>query len=208
MIRVLSKQMFTMIPDRSGNHIFGGPPCHHGATPKNTSVPLHMLLSLDLTDSRLPFRSDTLKFLPLYYPLKYGSGGSSVQYRIVSDERIEIIYLSDPEPDPEERAYVKIESFPEVPYSIGKAIPNDDSIDWFTTTIGGTCTLDHESDWCLNPQCPYYNTESKTDLIASIPPAPIDGHDDVWWDFQGSYMLFYFWLCRGCNGIIASNRCT
>ena len=200
--------MFTMTPKASGLHMFGGRANHRGATPRGSSIPVHKLLSLDLRDPILPFKSEALQQLPLYYPLKYGFGGSSMQYLIISDDEIEIFYISHSEPDSDQVAYVKVESFPSVRYSLDRHIPNDDHIDWFTITIGGSCTLDHSADRCQNSRCPMYRAKPQVDLIASIPPVPIPGHKDIWWEFEGGYLLFYFWLCRGCQAIITSNRAT
>jgi hypothetical protein len=90
---VRNTQMFTMTPKASGHHMFGGHADHRGATPRNSSIPTHKLLTLDLRDPLLPFRSDTLHRLPLYYPLKYGSGGPSMQYLVISDDEIDIFFI-------------------------------------------------------------------------------------------------------------------
>jgi hypothetical protein len=208
MIEVRDNHCYPMIAQVNGQHVFGGPVSHRGAIPAGTSVPLHKLLVVDLNDRKVPFSSSTLHFLPLYYPLKFGFGGPSMQYAVVSDQEIRILYMSAPEPDPADLAYVKVDAFPEVRYAVQPAIPKDKPLDWFTLTLGGTGTLDHKSDQCQNTDCPKYHSEPDADLIASIPPIPIPGHEDIWWDFEGAYMLFYFWLCRGCKTIMASNRST
>src|SRR5688572_13815326 len=85
----------------AGPHRFGGPPAHRGVTPRGTRTPLQLLLLLDLADPNCPVRSDSaVRYLALYYPLKFGGGGPTVQYAVTSDGAIEILYLSDDAPDP------------------------------------------------------------------------------------------------------------
>ena len=207
MLNIRDNSQFNLDADPSGRHVFGGPPTHKGATPIGSSVSTHKLLTLDLECRHLLFDSNSFRFLPLYYPLKYGGGGPAMQYSVLSDEAIEIIYLSD-EPDVPDSQYVRVDAFPEVNYSIGKQITPDDHIDWFTLTIGGSETLDHSPDSCKNPKCDLFNQSGQGQLLASVPPIPIAGYDEIWWEFDGAYMLFYFWLCNGCNTIITSNRST
>lgn len=130
-----------------------------------------------------------------------------MQYSVVSDDSIEIIYISD-DADDSDSQYVKVDAFPEIKYRIGERIDSKDSVDWFTLTIGGAETLDHTPDSCQNPNCELYQKPGRGRLLASVPPIPIPGHDEIWWEFDGAYMLFYFWLCDECNTIITSNRST
>ena len=130
-----------------------------------------------------------------------------MQYAVNSDDSIEIIHLSGNVDDADSQ-YVQVDAFPQMFYSIGDRIGPQDSVDWFTLTIGGTETLDHTSDNCNNQACPLYHKNESAALLASVPPIPIPGHDEIWWDFDGAYILFYFWLCRGCSTVITSNRCT
>ena len=208
MIKVENSKMYTLRKSLFGKHTFGGPPKHKGATPVDSAVSTHLLLTLDLRDKKLPFSSDSLRYLPLYFPLKYGYGGPSMQYSVISDDEIKIHYLSNPVPDSEDSCYVKVSEFPRVRFSLGDLIENDDPIDWFTITVGGEPTLDHKPDQCLNATCIHYKTEPNVDLICSLPPIKFKRSPDIWWEFEGAYLLFYFWLCRGCNSIITSNRAT
>ncbi|MCC9604228.1 hypothetical protein LOC67_27050 [Stieleria sp. JC731] len=208
MIDVRDTLLYPLQESERGLHVFGGVPSHRGVTPAGSAVPVHKLLTIDLRDEAIPFRSDSIDCLPLYYPLKYGFGGPSMQYSMVSNDEIHILHISDAEPDPPDEAYVRVDAFPEIRFSAQSAIENDDDIDWFTLTLGGTGTLGHRSDPCENASCPNYHKAPDVDLIASIPPKPIPGHEDIWWEFEGGYILFYFWLCRGCKTVIASNRST
>lgn len=193
--------------DPDGRHMFGGPATHRGTTPADSDVPVHLLLNLDLTDPAIPFTSPQLQRLPLYYPLKYGGGGPSMQYAIESDEEIRILYLSDP-PDNPEWTCVKVDAFPELPLKAEAPLPNDDALDWFTITLAGKPTLDHGCEPCQNPDCQFFEKVPEVDLLASVPPLEIPGHDEIWYEFSGAYMLFYFWYCRGCQTVITGNRAT
>jgi len=206
--KTVDKMLYPMSIDPNGKHVFGGKATHKGSTPSNTNVPLHKLLSIDLSDSKIPFSVEGLKKLPLYYPLKYGIGGPSIQYSVLSENEIDIIYMSDPQPDPEDEAYVQVESFPEVRLKTDSPVINDDDLSWFTISLGGSETLDHQADYCENPNCANYHKEPDVELIACVPPFPIPGKEDLWYEFEGAYLLFYFWYCNGCSTIIASNRCT
>src|SRR6516165_9946704 len=84
----------------AGMHRFGGPPAHTGVIPQGTDTPLHHFFSIDLSDINNPIRTDSdIRYLPLYYPLKYGQGGPRVQYSVLSNTEIRILYMSDEAPD-------------------------------------------------------------------------------------------------------------
>ena len=193
--------------DPKGRHVFGGNPHHQGITPKGSDVPTHRIFEMDLTDPNLPFTSPNLKTLPLYYPLKYGTGGPGMQYRVVSDSEIDIIFMTDPEPDLEDEAYVKVSAFPEVKFRLLPAISCNDDLTFDIATLGGK--LDSIQDEpCMNPTCSSFKSADQCELLATIPPIPIKGHEEIWWEFEGAYMFFHFWYCRGCHTIITNNRCT
>jgi hypothetical protein len=193
--------------DSAGRHVFGGSPYHKGITPKGSNVPTHRIFTIDLTDPALPFQSPELKTLPLYYPLKYGFGGPGMQYRVVSESEIEIIYMTDPEPDPDGEAYVKVAEFPEIRFRLLPALSKSDSLTFGIATLGGR--LDSAQDEpCMNQSCSSFKLADRCELLATIPPIPIEGRQDIWWEFEGAYMFFHFWYCRGCHTIITNNRCT
>src|SRR5262249_48795929 len=150
-------------PGGGSPHRFGGLATHHGATPPGTETPLHLFLTLDLADANCPAQTDAaIRYLPLYYPLKYGRGGPGVQDCVVSDTEVQILHLSPDKPDEERQQYVKVPSLPEsrariIPLSYEEALilgfmaadqyfqPNteDDAIlnrlDWNNlVAIGGT----------------------------------------------------------------------
>lgn len=103
-----------LIIREGGRHPVGGPPRHLGVLPLGSQVPLHHLLTIDLADLRSPlfYRAGGIRYLPLYYPLAYGSGGARVQYLVRSDDRIEIVFMSDSEPDAPPRCSILVPELP------------------------------------------------------------------------------------------------
>jgi len=59
---------------------------------------------------------------------------------------------------------------------------------------------------CRNQECQLYGRRVYFDVIAAIPPVPINGSDDFWYEFQGGDMQFCFGLCHYCGTVIAFNR--
>lgn len=193
----------------TGRHIFGGAPHHNGITPIGSSVPTHRLFQIDLTDPVLPFSSPSLKSLPLYFPLKYGFGGPSMQYRVPSSDQIEIIFISDPQADSEENAYVKGDQFPEANFKLLPALPpgGAKALPFDVATIGGHVEYGGDEP-CRNPACSCFGSSSQCRLLASIPPVPIKGDGNMWWEYEGACMFFHYWLCGACETIITANRST
>jgi hypothetical protein len=218
----------------SGAHRFGGPPVHRGVTPPNTDTPLHLLLLLDLADANCPFKSDgTVRYLPLYYPLKYGVGGAEVQYAVLSDSDIEIFYLSEKRPDPESDEYVRVTELPSCSAEIvalcyeearilafagGFFQPNAEDAGLLTELqrehpvilIGGRQRLPMNAPdvICRNAGCKFIQRRVWVEVIAAIPPVPVNGADDFWDEYRGADMNFYFCLCGYCGTIIAFNVCS
>lgn len=215
-----------------GMHRFGGPPGHRGAVPPNTNVSLHHFLSIDLLDPNCPFESDKpVRFLPLYYPLKYGFGGPEVQYGVVSGTEIRILYLSPDLPDKEEEQYVKVSELPEsqadiIPLAYEEArvlvfTPSVydlnredrailDRLDYNNfTSIGGRPWRHRHPNRpampiCRNPECKWFNRGALTSSISIMPTIPVNGSDEFWYEYQGG-PDFHFDLCWGCGTVIAFN---
>lgn len=214
-----------------GPHRFGGAPSHCGVVPPNTNTALHLLLLLDLADEACPFEcGGATRYLPLYYPLKYGLGGPNLQYVVVSDDEIKILYMSDDAPDAENEQYVRIGQLPSAPAQIvplsyeearilafagGYFQPNADdgailnalNREHPLVLIGGHRRLPRNAGdvICRNPECAFFTRRVWFDVIAVIPPVPINGADDFWHEYQGGHLDFYFGLCHHCHTIIAFN---
>jgi hypothetical protein len=185
----------------TGLHRFGGRPAHRGITPPHTHTPLQLLLLLDLADAACPIKSDgAVRHLPLYYPLKYGQGGPSVQYAVLSEDEISILYISDAEPDPEDRQYVRVPELPTCaaaiiplryeearilafaggyfqPNADDRAILDDLNREHPLVLLGGHARLPVNAGdvICRNLACRSFNRRVWVDVIASIPPVPING---------------------------------
>jgi hypothetical protein len=226
-----SSRPFRLELASKGPHRFGGPPAHDGVLPRRSRVPLHLLLLLDLRDADCPFKAgdEKVRYLPLYFPLRYGQGGPTIQYAVRSDQQIEILALSDASPDPDDEQYVRV---PELPQSAAQLIPleyEEARVVNFASTyfrpnrddlailerlhrkhplilIGGGRRLPQNAGdvICENPECEYYKRRVWFDFIASIPPVPVDGSDDFWHEYQGGSFAFYFGLCPYCRTVIAS----
>jgi hypothetical protein len=192
---------------------------------------LHLLLLLDLADPNCPVRSDAaVRYLPLYYPLKFGFGGPMVQYAVTSDEEIEILHLSDESPDPEDEQYVRVAKLPSslaevvplryeeariISFAGGHFQPNAE--DWSILDdlnrehdlilIGGRRRLPVNAGdvICRNPECEFFERRVWVDVIASVPPVAVNGTDEFWHEYQGGDVEFYFCLCRYCTTLIAFN---
>ncbi len=215
----------------AGPHRFGGPPAHRGATPRGTRTPLHLLLLLDLADPSCPVRSDgAVRHLPLYYPLKFGFGGPTVQYAVTSDEEIDILHLSDEFPDPEDEQYVRVTELPSSPAEIvplryeeariisfagghfqpsaeDRAILDELNREHDLILIGGGRRLPVNAGdvICRNRKCQFFERRVWFEVIASVPPVPVRGSDEFWHEYQGGQVEFYFGLCRYCGTVIAFN---
>ena len=215
----------------AGPHRFGGKPAHRRVTPRGTRTPLHLLLLLDLREPNCPVKSDgTVSHLPLYYPLKYGAGGPAVQYAVTAEDEIEILYLSDETPDPEDEQYVRVAELPSSPAQIvplryeearivsfagGYFQPNPEDraiLEGLTREhdlilIGGRRRLPETAGdvICRNHGCEFFERRVRLEVIASVPPVPVRGSDDFWHEYQGGHVAFYFGLCHYCRTVIAFN---
>ncbi|OAI50651.1 hypothetical protein AYO44_17595 [Planctomycetaceae bacterium SCGC AG-212-F19] len=190
-----------------------------------------MLLLIDTADANCPIKSDgAARYLPLYYPLKYGYGGPSVQYAVLSDNEIKILYMSDEQPDAEELQYVQVPELPAcsaeiLPLSYEEALilafksyyfrPNGNDLAILNElnrehpiiSIGGLPRLPVNAGdvFCNNCDCEFFKRRVRVEVIAAIPPVPVNGVDDYWHEYQGGDVAFYFVCCCYCRTIIAFN---
>ena len=229
-IEIRSEQPFALVPAKNGLHRFGGPCDYRGAVPDGSNVSVHLLTLLDLSDEMIPFEANNgVTRLPLLYPIKFGCGGSQMQYAVVSNRTVEIVYISDPA-DPSDEQYVQVDPLPELsmklrPYSYEEARyltfmredghfqPNntDQKIsrslgnDWIN--IGGRYNA-LTSTVCRNPNCDKQGSPSYFRYLATVNPIPVNGKEDFWYEFEGSFVDFHFLACYFCNTIITFNRCS
>jgi hypothetical protein len=222
---------YRLVLAEAGPHCFGGPPRHAGAVPGKTDTPLHHFLSLDLSDPHCPVMADgPVGHLPLYYPLKYGLGGSAVQYAVLSDTEIKLLYLSDESPDDDDQQYVQVSA---LPASQARSIPlkyEEARILTFMTvdgyfqpsnkdgavldrlgrqnliSLGGRLPIPNAGDViCRNDRCEFFNRRVYFRVVATVPPIPVNGSDEFWHEFQGGAVTFCFGLCQYCGTVIAFN---
>lgn len=55
---------------------------------------------------------------------------------------------------------------------------------------------------CRDPECQFFNRRVWLEVVASIPPVPINGAEDFWHEYEGGDMEFYLGLCRYCRTAI------
>jgi hypothetical protein len=216
----------------AGAHSFGGPAAHVGAVPSRSKVPLHLMLTLAFADPNCPVATNRpINHLPLYYPLKYGIGGAELQYDVISDSEIKLLYIDPPRPDSVEEEYVHVPSLPsslaqliELSYEQERAVvraqfgfyqPNKsdreimDELDYNNMIqIGWNPTVGRGNEGditCHNPQCKFYKQRVHLEPIAVLPPVSVGGTTEFWHEYDGG-VEFLFGLCHSCGTVIALNR--
>lgn len=221
-----------LVPAEQGAHQFGGVCNFSGLTPAGSEVLVQQLLLLDLSDPDMPFTCDPpINSLPLLYPFKYGFGGPEMQYSVVSDTEVEILYLSDPEPDDPEGQYLQVETLPVQPLEL-RALTYEEARllafqreDGYFQSNSADRSLLKELDTknlialggrrnyienapdiiCRNPRCDCNGRRTHFHFLASVPPIPVQNQDEFWYEFQGAYVDFCFVLCSRCGTVITFN---
>lgn len=227
-----SASKYHLVVGSDGRHKVGGPPRHVGVYPKGEKVPLQHLLTIDLADLRSPFQYDPkgIRYLPLYYPLAYGSGGADIQYEVVSNESIRILDGADLVFDrettyfgesclPEAAADIVPLTYEEYRMTLMAADPNwelnpGDLRLW--KKLGGNHVLrlgpaPHVNDGeqtCRNKECRLHRIPFHMESLISIPPFPINGSTQCWEEYDDVTLVFRFGLCPACRQVIAFNVCT
>ncbi len=212
----------------NGKHTFGGLAIHAGATPRGSAVPLHRVVTLDATDPLFPVKGCPSSQLPLYYPMKYGTGGAELQYAINKKGGIDLIYVSKAKPD--ESPYVEVDAFPEIPGKLVELTYEEARLLFFLDVdnhfqpqgpdrelfakldtdnlirIGGSplsCQGEVHFD-CRHPKCSWRGRSNRIDLFAIVPTFSNHVDPDLWHEYQGAE--FCFGLCQGCGSVIGVNR--
>lgn len=116
-------------------HRVGGLSAWSGQVPAGGTKPIHLIMTLDLSDPSVPFSQPGIRELPLFHPFVYD--GSRISYRVVGEHAIEIVK------QPERNATDNFpfenypDSFPSQPVALSEPISmeecfNEDSIraDW------------------------------------------------------------------------------
>lgn len=193
---------------------------------------MHRLLTLDMSDPLVPleFSGASIRYLPLYYPLRYGYGGGQAQYRVVSNTRIEVLNVNERGPDDDE--YPFMDHFPErsvylepFTYEQFRALLIAEEGDGFdlsrqdlrslrgikhehliqlgghVSTLGGDIRVR-----CKNPKCDWENTDTAVHVFARVSAVP--AADLLLFGEFSSDVEIYYGFCRGCGTIVTCNRCT
>lgn len=219
-------------------HSFGGAPRHRGVVPSGQTVPMHLMLNLDLSDPLTPVEpvEGGPRFLPLYYPLRYGGGGGEVQYSVDSDSQITILSPLEELGTDDGSDYPYPDQFPERPvrlmpmsYKQLRALAAsecgtnhhfddpDKKADfeilkemgyWSMIRLGGGFSpIQGDIKWaCQNNACEWKGKHVRVDVFASL-KGDLPDQMSVW-GMYGSYVEIYFCLMSCCQTITTVNRCT
>jgi hypothetical protein len=206
-----------------GRHRFGGrPDIRFEGTPP--PAPIHHIFTLDTQDRRSPIRFEGVRYVPLIYPLAYSSGGGQVAYRVVGDMKVQVIRLT--EYDPEEPPYFLLDALPErrcslkpLTYAerrIAKSRISDRSLldRWRMRRLwNGECfevagIMDYRPNiWdvpCPSPA--NSNGDRCSAWTFAIFPASKVPFGDIWHEY--SYTVWFcFAICFRCGLIHAFNTC-
>ena len=116
---------YEILVDRRSDfrHRFGGEPSHSGIIPARGKTPIHLVMTFDLSDRRVPFAQPGVSELPLFYSFQYD--GSGLTYRVVDDDAVEIVQQPsrDFEDDFPYEGYPPF--FPQLPISLSERIGID-----------------------------------------------------------------------------------
>jgi len=223
-----------LVPQMSGRHQFGGHSNYTGVLPPGEKTPLQLVMLFDLQDPLVPFRADGLKRLPIFYPFKYGQGGGEVQYEVLDDESIRIIYISESHADSERFQYVRVDELPRMAFRLelltyeqARALAMADNEPSFDLNeedkklykdlkknpalplvrVGGDSIIDlrNGTQLCHNSSCGYYKKGNGFWPVVTLPPIPVNGTTSFWHEFEDASMHFCFGVCIGCRTIFAFN---
>ena len=233
-IKLDDRRPFRLVRDVNGRHRFGGQAEIAGAMPSGCDVPAQLVFDLDLTDPDVPFSSSAgLTRLPLIHPFKYGGGGGELQYRVTGDYSVDILWVSDSEPDPPDEQYLQIDYLPEVHFQLSpltyeqarivsffatdrffqpneedRAVLDDLYQDDLILLGGPRQTLKNAGYFhCKNAQCSRHNLVSLPIYFLLVPAFEVGGTTEFWYEFDGD-VTFYFALCPHCQTIYTSNVCS
>ena len=212
-----------------GTCTFGGDSTHAGAHPKGWKQSLHLIATLAASDAAFPLEDYPFTVLPLYYP--FASDFPLLQYRVKSNDSIEIVHVSDyqsadspmiettylpffrgnlvPFGYEEVRAIALSEYFPTwaLDHSDQKLI--DSSLAFSSVMIGNNLRtfqgdLDHD---CRNADCKAHGKQSRLNVFCIVPCSRDLAPDDHWGAYTDDVDLV-FGTCRFCDTIVATNVCT
>jgi hypothetical protein len=213
----LANSVFVGIGSSDGfEHAFGGPPRHAGVTHPGCPKPWHLSFTLDLTDPKLELKIPGVRWLALYNAFQYDS--SAIQYRIVSDSEVQIVY--------QERLYYTpdfpYERFPEqlplLRATVGdpQEVTFDDEKEWSWRELycvegddsppdrNQLCALEagiHQMQFVGLTPCRHCGT--RMNLLAAFTGDFVEYDFSIW---EGNpYVVIVYQLCPECQTIQAEN---
>lgn len=210
------------------DHTFGGDTQYSGITPSGSTIPVHLLFRIDLSDPNVPLAIDgELQYLPLFFAFSYDA--APLSYRIISDNEIEILGIdttvsaaTDPYPGfPRTFDLIPVEIDP-ISYHeqrdiamvwyiyshpiIHSSIPCDE-IDRLKSQGYPIARLGRIQDLlqlprgesCPNSSCDNHTLPHSLEVFATIPERPLPGID--LWESDGSTIQIVYEICRLCCSI-------
>ena len=199
---------------------------------------MHLMMILDMNDPLVPIQPDEsgLRFLPLYYPLRYGFGGGEVQYSVDSNDKITILSAFHMKSVDEGEDYPFPDQFPQLPASLvplsyvqhRAIVESEHSSNHFNEDEECKADLQILKDldyWklarfgdnfspiqggiqlcCQNKKCKWKGKVVRVEVFASFRNSLTD--DISIWGEYGDDVEIYFGLMSCCNTITTVNRCT
>lgn len=133
-----------------------------------------------------------------------------MQYGIVSDDEIRILWMDDEQPNEPDSQYVQVDELPSLRLDL---IPLAADHVWSGNDLlqcgGEQADIENAGEIiCKNPACDHFEQPISFQTIAMISPIPVNGDDEFWYEFQGAYMAFCFVLCQSCGTVITFNVAT
>ena len=209
--------------DRWGKHLFGGSPeiKYHGV---DIPYPIHHIFTIDTCDTRTPLVYENTRYVPLVYPLPYSVGGGHITYRIAKEFEIEILELS--EFDPDHPKYFLLDRLLERRCSLKTLSYAENRI--YNSSLSRLSFLDRLRkkrlwnfecfrvsgilEYCrvLGKHCTEKNSNNEnvcSGWVFACFPATKIPFGDIWHEYS-SDVSFNFAVCTTCGAISAYNTCT
>lgn len=201
-------------------HRFGGPSRHRGLVPPGGTAPVQLFYEFDLSDPNLPYHIPGIHWLPLYNGIEYTK--PFFQYRMVSDEAIEIVtgeewvyskgfpYLDYPQVFPElpcqlgapkELDFYDDEEEREVIIEDWELSPEDFDDPQLIMAVDAGINNWNGPAKCRNPRC----SDSDMLLLAAFRNEWLESAKISIWGGE-EYVIITYEICRTCGTIDVANR--
>ena len=212
-----------------GTSSFGGEAAHEGTQPADWKQPLHLVATLDAASEFFPLEVYPHATLPLYYP--FASSSPLLQYRVKSDDEIEIIHVSCFQLDTrpmiettllppfqadlvafsyvEARAIALSSAFPSY-----ELLPEDkryiEDSEAYTSVMTGVNLRTFQGDishTCRNRHCQSFDRTTTLNIFCIVPCSRELAPDPHWGNYP-KFVDLIFGLCPFCGTLVSLNVST